>query len=192
MKSKKTEITDKLRLEVNKIVNQYIEDGIAELIPGVLFIDEVHMLDVECFTYLNRALESSLAPIVILATNRGVCTVRGTDIASPHGIPMDLLDRLMIVRTLPYKLSDIVHILGIRAKVEGITIDDESLAYLAEIGTRSSLRFSVQLLTPCNILAKTNGRDSICKGDIEEIDRLFFDAKKSATLLHQQRTKYIS
>ena len=43
--------------------------------PGVLFIDEVHMLDMECFTYLGRALESSLAPIVIFATNRGICQV---------------------------------------------------------------------------------------------------------------------
>lgn len=52
----------------------------AELIPGVLFIDEVHMLDIECFTYLNRALEQSLAPIVVLATNRGLSTIRGTEI----------------------------------------------------------------------------------------------------------------
>ena len=29
------------------------------------------MLDIECFTYLNRALESTLAPIVVFATNRG-------------------------------------------------------------------------------------------------------------------------
>lgn len=36
---------------------------------------QVHMLDIECFTYLNRALESSLAPIVVLATNRGMCEV---------------------------------------------------------------------------------------------------------------------
>ena len=41
MKSKKTEVTEKLRLEINKIVNKYIDDGVAELIPGVLFIDEV-------------------------------------------------------------------------------------------------------------------------------------------------------
>ena len=38
------------------------------------------MLDIECFTYLNKALESPLTPIVIYATNRGICTVRGTDI----------------------------------------------------------------------------------------------------------------
>ncbi|KAF8397682.1 hypothetical protein HHK36_016603 [Tetracentron sinense] len=46
-KPRKTEITDKLRL--NKVVNRYIDEGVAELVPGVLFIDEVHMLDVECF-----------------------------------------------------------------------------------------------------------------------------------------------
>ena len=53
------------------MVNKYIDDGVAELVPGVLFIDEVHMLDIECFTYLHRALESTIAPIVIFATNRG-------------------------------------------------------------------------------------------------------------------------
>merc|ERR1712164_101126 len=95
-KPKKTEITEKLRLEINKVVNKYIDQGVAELVPGVLFIDEVHMLDIECFTYLHRALESTLAPIVIFATNRGNCTIKGSEIVSPHGIPIDLLDRLMI------------------------------------------------------------------------------------------------
>ena len=33
---------------------------------------QVHMLDIECFTFLNRALESTLAPIVIFATNRSL------------------------------------------------------------------------------------------------------------------------
>jgi RuvB-like protein 1 len=69
-KPKKTEITEKLRNEINRVVNRYIDQGVAELVPGVLFIDEVHMLDIECFTYLNRALESTLSPIVIFATNR--------------------------------------------------------------------------------------------------------------------------
>lgn len=69
-------ISDKLRKEINKVVNKYIDQGIAELVPGVLFIDEVHMLDIECFTYLHRALESSISPIVIFATNRGKCTIK--------------------------------------------------------------------------------------------------------------------
>jgi len=192
LKPKKTEITEKLRGEINKVVNRYIDTGVAELVPGVLFIDEVHMLDIECFTYLNRALESSLAPIVIFATNRGVCAIRGTDILSPHGVPVDLLDRLVIIRTQPYTSDEMVQILAIRAQVEGIGIDEESLAYLGEIGERTSLRHAVQLLTPAYMLAKTNGREDITKGDLEEIDELFHDAKASARLVAEQADKYVT
>lgn len=112
LKPRKTEITDKLRKEINKIVNKYIDQGIAELVPGVLFIDEVHMLDIECFTYLHRALESTIAPIVIFATNRGKCIVKGTeDVYSPHGIPLDLLDRLMIIKTIPYNREEMLQVI---------------------------------------------------------------------------------
>lgn len=41
MKPKMTEITDKLRGEINKVVSKYVNQGVAELVPGVLFIDEV-------------------------------------------------------------------------------------------------------------------------------------------------------
>ncbi|KAK6776595.1 hypothetical protein RDI58_027596 [Solanum bulbocastanum] len=179
MKPRKTEITDKLRQEINKVVNRYVDEGVAELVPGVLFIDEVHMLDMECVSYLNRALECSLSPIVIFATNRGICTVRGTDMTSPHGIPLDLLDRLLII-------------LAIRAQVEGLEIDEESLAYLGEIGQQASLRHAVQLLSPASVVAKMNGRDKICKVDLDEVNSLYLDAKSSAKLLQEQQDRYIS
>lgn len=123
-------VADKLRAEINKVVNRYIDQGIAELVPGVLFVDEVHMLDTECFTYLHRALESSISPIVVFASNRGKCLIRsgvssyfpgqkagfltiivffrGTeDIIAPHGIPPDLLDRVIVIRTLLYTPQEI-------------------------------------------------------------------------------------
>jgi RuvB-like protein 1 len=192
IKPKKTEITDKLRKEINKVVNKYIDQGIAELVPGVLFIDEVHMLDIECFTYLHRALESVLAPIVIFATNRGRCTIKGTgDIVSPHGMPLDLLDRILIIRTLPYRIEDMIQIIKIRAHTENIPIEEESLQLLGEIGDRTTLRYAVQLLTPSSILAKINGKDQITKEDIEETNDLFFDAKSSAKLLQDEAEKYL-
>ena len=33
------------------------------------------MLDIECFSYLNRALEHDMAPVLIMATNRGTVQV---------------------------------------------------------------------------------------------------------------------
>jgi len=182
-KPKKTEITEKLRTEINRVVNRYLDQGVAELVPGVLFIDEVHMLDIECFTFLNRALESTLSPIVVFATNRGVCTIRGTDVLSPHGIPVDLLDRMLIIRTMPYSLEEMVQIVSIRAEAERLEIDEEALASLGEIGARTSLRYAVQMLTPARIIAQTSGREVISLVDIEEVDELFSDAKASARLL---------
>lgn len=150
------------------------------------------MLDIECFTYLNRALESNLAPIVILATNRGHCQIRGTDMRSPHGIPVDLLDRLLIIRTMPYALNEIVQILAIRCATEGIEIEEDALAYLATIGTRTSLRFVVQLISPSFVLAQTLGKTKISKDEVDEINGLFFDGKSSAKLLQEQARHYIS
>ena len=72
------------------------------------------MLDIECFSYLNRALESETAPILVVATNRGITKIRGTEYRSPHGIPIDLLDRCLIISTEPYSEHDIRRILDIR------------------------------------------------------------------------------
>merc|ERR1711871_1362010 len=191
LKPRKTEITEKLRLEINKVVNRYIDQGVAELVPGVLFIDEVHMLDIECFTFLNRALESTLAPIVVLATNRGMCTIRGTEVNAPHGIPVDLLDRVMIIRTMPYSLEETFQILSIRAKTEGLECEDDALAYAAQVGLDASLRYAVQLLTPSAVLTKTHAREKISKEDFEEIHRLFLDAKSSAMRLQAEGDKFL-
>jgi len=191
MKPKKTEITDKLRKEINKVVNKYIDQGVAELVPGVLFIDEVHMLDIECFTYLHKALESTISPIVIFATNRGSCTIRGTEIKSPHGIPLDLLDRVLIIRTMPYAQQEMMQIIKIRAEIEGLLIDAEALSELGSIGSQTTLRYAVQLLTPASILAKINGQEQITKVEVDEVNDLFYDAKASAKLLAQEDAKYM-
>lgn len=217
MKPRKTEISDKLRKEVNKVVNKYIDQGVAELVPGVLFIDEVHMLDIECFTYLHRALESAIAPIVIFATNRGMSEVRynnyldltlgpdivlllkkilnifrGTeDIKAPHGIPLDLLDRLLIIRTMPYSRVEMEQILNLRAATEGLQISPEALSILSEIGSKTTLRYAVQLMTPSFLAARINGRTTIAQEDVNEINSLFLDAKSSAKILTANKDKFM-
>ncbi|KAK7207481.1 TIP49 C-terminus-domain-containing protein [Myxozyma melibiosi] len=192
MKPKKTEITDKLRQEINKVVNKYIDQGIAELVPGVLFIDEVHMLDIECFTYLNRALESSISPVVVLASNRGMATIRGTeDIVAPHGVPPDLVDRLLIVRTLPYNKDEIRQIIEKRKTTEGLAMTDDALDKLAQQGVDSSLRYALQLMAPAGILARVGGRAQITITDIEEAEELFIDAKRSTAIVQAANGNYL-
>lgn len=193
VKGGRTEVTDKLRQEINKVVDKYIEQGVAELVPGVLFIDEVHMLDMECFTYLNRALESPMSPYVVFASNRGVCTIRGTEydgamgegIRSPHGIPVDLLDRCMIVKTEPYSRNEIRTVLETRCRVESINVAPAALDKLADEGEASSLRYALQLLTPAAILCKTAGRTEVTVEDVSELGDLFLDTKRSTGILKE-------
>ncbi|GCB75970.1 hypothetical protein scyTo_0019827 [Scyliorhinus torazame] len=83
------------------------------------------------------------------------------------------------------------HIIKIRAQTEGISISEDALLHLGEIGTKTTLRYSVQLLTPANLLAKINGKDGIEKEHVEEINELFYDAKSSAKVLAEHQEKYM-
>merc|ERR1711988_1053369 len=66
------EIKSEVREQIDTKVAEWREEGKATIVPGVLFIDEVHMLDMECFSWLNRALENDMAPVLVIATNRGI------------------------------------------------------------------------------------------------------------------------
>merc|ERR1719159_1926954 len=141
------EIKPEVRDQINAKVSEWREEGKAEMAPGVLFVDEVHMLDIESFSFLNRALENDMAPILIIATNRGITKIRGTSYASPHGIPIDLLDRLLIVATNPYEDKEVKQILKIRFEEEDVEMTDDALAVLSRIGMETSLRYAIQLIT---------------------------------------------
>lgn len=143
------------------------------------------MLDIECFTYLNRALESTISPIVILASNRGMCTIRGTeDLISAHGIPPDLLARLLIIPTHQYEADEIKKIIRIRVQIEGLAITETALEKIADHGTRISLRYALQLLTPSSILARVSGRNQIDVADVGECEDLFIDTQRSVAIVN--------
>ena len=181
----KEEITNETRQEVDEMVKRWVDEGRAEIIPGVLFIDEVHMLDIEAFAFLNRAMESELAPIIILASNRGMAKIRGTEINSPHGVPLDFIDRLLIITTKPYSREEIRKILEIRLKEEKVQMEEDALNYLTDIGTKTSLRYAVQLIAPASNIASYHKRRRIKKEDVEEAAKLFVDVKKSMKYLKE-------
>ena len=64
----------------------------------------------------------------------GISTIRGTEFQSPHGIPVDLLDRLMIIPTEFYKKEDILDIIKIRCEEEDIEMESDASALLASLG----------------------------------------------------------
>jgi TBP-interacting protein len=179
------EINQDIRKQVDKLVKDMVSKGEAELIPGVLFIDDAHMLDIEAFSFLTKALESDLAPILILATNRGITKIRGTDMESPHGMPLDLLDRLLIIPTRPYNRDEIKEIIKIRADEIDVKLDEKALELLTKLGVENSLRYSVQLLEPSLVIAQKKGRDVVMPEDVEEASKLFSDTKRSVNYVKE-------
>jgi RuvB-like protein 2 len=148
------EIKSEVRDQINAKVSEWREEGKAEIAPGVLFIDEAHMLDIECFSFLNRALEDDMAPIVIMATNRGITKIRGTNYKSPHGIPIDLLDRLIIIPTEAYKEEELRRILKIRCEEEDSEMAEDGLTVLTKIACEASLRYAIQVFKNLTDLKK--------------------------------------
>jgi len=173
------EISDEVRKAVDERVNRMIFEKMAELIPGVLFIDEAHMLDIEAFAFLNRAMEQEFAPILVLATNRGTARIRGTDIESPHGIPLDLLDRLLIANTKLYNRDEIREILKLRIREEEVKVEEEALEYLVALGEQASLRYASQLLLPAKIIAEKDGEEKVKREHVAEAERVFVDVRRS-------------
>jgi len=184
------EIKTEIRDQINTKIIEWREEGKADIVPGVLFIDEVHMLDIECFSFLNRALEDDMAPIVVMASNRGISTIRGTNIKGPHGIPLDLLDRLLIVNTNTYSSEEITQILQTRCNEEGVDIDEKALALLTKIGEDTSLRYAIHLIITADLVSKKRGGKIIEVDDVKRVYKLFVDKERSSTLLQGYQEYY--
>lgn len=186
------EIRSEVRDQINSKVGEWKEEGKAEIIPGVLFIDEVHMLDIECFSYINRALEAELAPIVIMASNRGNTRIRGTTYQSPHGLPLDFLDRVVIVSTQPYGKEDIQEILAIRAQEEEIDLSPDALALLTKIGQESGLRYASNIIATSTLLSQKRKSKEVGIEDIQRSYSLFYDPARSVKFVNEFEKRFIS
>jgi RuvB-like protein 2 len=185
------EIKQEVREQIDQKVAEWREEGKADTVPGVLFIDEVHMLDIECFSFLNRALEAESAPVVIMATNRGITNIRGTDYKSPHGIPLDLLDRMLIISTTPYTQREIRKIIDIRAEEEDVEMTDEAKDLLTKIGTESTLRYAIHLITVSNLVAMKRKAQEVDVQDIRKVYSLFVDVKRSTQFLMEYQQEFM-
>jgi len=179
------EIKNEVRDQINTRISEWREEGKAEFIPGVLFIDEVHMLDIECFSFINSRLEDDMAPVVVMATNRGVTTIRGTSHKFAHGMPMDLLDRMLIVMTQPYTSDEYKQILRIRIEEEDVEMEDKALEVLTQICQETSLRYAIQLITASHLNCKKRKATEVSTEDVKVCYKMFLDEKRSTEYLNE-------
>ncbi|KAF9007903.1 RuvB-like helicase 2 [Cyathus striatus] len=181
------EIKPELRNQINTKVAEWREEGKAEVVPGVLFIDEVHMLDIECFSFLNRALEGELAPLVIMASNRGMSRIRGTKFKSPHGLPVDLLDRVLIVSTTRYSEDEVREIVNIRCQEEDVQLTPDAMNVLTSMATQTTLRYALNLISCAHVLARKRKAEQVDVEDLKRAYVYFMDEKRSVQWLQEQQ-----
>lgn len=185
------EISSEIRQQIDNKVSAWREQQKATITPGVLFIDEVHMLDIECYSFLNRALENELSPILILATNRGVTKIRGTNQKSAHGLPVDLLDRLLIVQTDPYNPAELEEIIRIRTEEEDVEISPDALAMLVKIAENTTLRYAMNLVTPAYFVSVKRQANQIDTQDVQRVYELFIDLGRSVQFLEEYQSRFV-
>lgn len=165
---KRAEIPSRIREEVDVKVNKQLSTGSAEITPGVLFIDESHMLDVDCYSFLGTVLELPTCPVIILATNKELIKIPGTTEKGMFGIPESFISRMYIVRTEAQSQETVRKIIDQKIFSEGIKISDHARDYLYSIAERTTLRFAFGLLPLAALVS-----DEISAEAIEEVYCMF-------------------
>lgn len=185
------EISQEVREQVDQKIALWKEENRCVINSGVLFIDECHILTMETFSFLNRVLESEISPVLIFATNRGYTKIRGTEHYSPFGIPMDLLDRMLIINTEQLEMMDYQNILKLRSEEEDVEMENKASQFLAKIAMETSMRYAMQLIVVSSILSRRSKRSVVCLEDVKRAHDLFLDVGRSCEVLQRNGADYM-
>lgn len=93
-----------------------------------------------------------MVPVLIMATNHGITWIRGTSYQSPHGIPIDLLEWLLIISNTPYSEKDTKHILCIWCEEEDVEMSEDAYMVLTHIGLEMSLCYAIWFITAASLV----------------------------------------
>lgn len=176
----KVEKTDQLYNEVNLLVSNYIRDKKAEIINGILFIDEAHFLDRESFGYLSKILDSPFPPIVILATNR--TTFFKSIFPSNLIFPIGFLSRCLTVKTRKYDQKEISSIVSLKSRENKNFLSGNCFLELCKIAENNSLRFSILLANFSHSIIFLTSQKTLDIQSIKLISFFFFHLKESRKL----------
>lgn len=102
---------------------------------------------------------------------------------SPHGIPVDLLDRTLIIATQPYSESELEQIIDIRCEEEDVEITEDAKELLTKIGQETTLRYAIQLITTSALVAAKRKSKEVDVEDVRRVYSMFMDIKRSTQYL---------
>merc|ERR1711976_967620 len=110
---------------------------------------------------------------------------------SPHGIPIDLLDRLLIVSTQPYSEKELRLILDIRCEEEDVEMSDDAKELLTKIALETSLRYAIHIIAASALVCDKRKGTEVDIEDISKVYTLFVDVKRSTQFLIEYQDQYM-
>merc|ERR1712176_1158207 len=97
----------------------------------------------------------------------------------------------LIISTEAYSDKDIRKILDIRAEEEDVEMSDPAKELLTKIGSDSSLRYAIHLITVANLVAMKRKAQEVDVQDIRKVYSLFVDVKRSTQFLHEYQQEFM-
>mmetsp|Transcript_64198 Transcript_64198/g.157940 ORF Transcript_64198/g.157940 Transcript_64198/m.157940 type:complete len:379 (-) Transcript_64198:2847-3983(-) len=181
-------ITSKVRNEVDLLILKYIQEKNAELIPGVLFIDEAHALNSKSFFFLTRLIENSFSPIFILATNRVFFSNSSTFLL--RKIPQEFGRKSLSIHVKQECKKELSKIIAAKALNYDICITGDCLIMCGKIAKFTSLRFVILLTSMSKFFQKFFNLKWINFPILKITDSFFFHYKDSKKLLSAEKQIY--
>ncbi|MCC6035654.1 MAG: hypothetical protein LM559_01205 [Pyrobaculum sp.] len=96
-----------------------------------------------------------------------------------------------MIRTRPYTAEEIKEIIQIKAREQNISLSDDALKLLTDIGVDHSLRYALQLLVPAYITAKEKGKSAVTKEEVEYVKKHFVSVKESVEYVKSLEEKFL-
>merc|ERR1711870_157099 len=87
--------------------------------------------------------------------------------------------------------KEIRKIINIRAEEEDVEMTDDAKELLTKIGTESTLRYAIHLITVANLVAMKRKAQEVDVQDIRKVYSLFVDVKRSTQFLLEYQQEFM-
>lgn len=173
----KSEIGQQTRNKIDTIAMKWAKTEKIKIIKGLLFIEDVHLFDIDTFSFLRRIMEGFLTPIFFFVTNYAKTKIRGTSLYSNHGLPVAFINRLLLISSHPNFFGQIEEILNLHSNEEMIILERNTLLFLAKIGIECGIFYPINLLAAFSLSSPKYFR-KIKPRDVKKSYNLFSDYKR--------------
>lgn len=142
-----------IRKGVEKKIKNWISEGLCEVMPGILIIDDSDKLDLEILKMIKNVTKMCYSPSIIFSGNADLSNI----FKSSFNIKLD-----------SYSKDELKEIIKIRADDMKISIDGEVLDKLSELSEKYSLRYAFEIM---NFLISAD-KENNCFIKLDDIKKL--------------------